>query len=167
MLWPSPERATLTLHDAACALELPVIADPHVLPDDLFPPPQDAVAGHVTVLQPGPERRWTTHDLDAGRTDVVASRDDGIYVIDDIGTEQSFTRVRIHSIVDGDPLSAEATVTSRATYRRDDWDVRVEADITMTCTADTFVVHGRLAGFDHGELAVERHLEHEIPRRHV
>jgi putative CocE/NonD family hydrolase len=167
MLWPSPERATLTLHDADCELELPVLGDPNLLPDDLFPPPQDAAAGHVTVVRPGPERRWTTHDLDECRTEVVASRDDGVYVIDDIGTEQSFTRVRTHSIVDGDPLSARAVVESRATYRRNDWDVRVEADIEMTCTAHSFVLRGRLAGFDHGDLAVERHVEHEIPRRHV
>ncbi len=167
MLWPSPSLATLSIQDADCAIDLPLIDDPRRLPDDHFPPPQDAVAGRVTVLRPGPERRWTTYDLDERRTDVVASRDDGDYVLDDIGTEQSFTRVRSHSIVDGDPLSARATVTSRATYRRDDWDVRVEADLTMSCTADTFVLEGRLAGFDHGELAVERVLHHEIPRRHV
>ena len=43
----------------------------------------------------------------------------------------------------------------------------MEADLAMTCTVDTFVVTGRLAGYDHDELAVERHFHHEIPRRHV
>ncbi|MCB1000346.1 MAG: CocE/NonD family hydrolase [Acidimicrobiales bacterium] len=171
MLWPSPERTTLTLHHAdgtgGCVLDLPVIDDPHVLADDLFDEPQDARAGRVTVVRPGPERRWTTYDLDERRTNVVASRDDGVYVLDDIGTEQSFTRVRSHSIVDDDPLSATATVRSRATYRRGDWDVRVEADISMRCTVDTFVVEARLAGYDQDQLAIERHWHETIERRHV
>ena len=123
-------------------MSLPIVDEVHPLRDDLFGPPQDARTGRVTVVRPGAERRWTHHDLDERRTDVVASRDDGVYILDDIGTEQSFTRVRSHSIVDGDPTSARASVTSRATYRRDEWDVRVEADIAMTCTADTFVVTG-------------------------
>jgi len=167
MIWPSPEPTMLTLHDAHCHVSLPIVTDLHELPTDLFEPPQDARTGSVTVVRPGAERRWTHHDLDERRTDVVASRDDGVYVLDDVGTEQSFTRLRSHSIVDGDPTSARATVVSRATYRRDDWVVRVEADITMTCTTDTFVVTGRLAGYDHDELAAERHFHHEIPRRHV
>lgn len=167
MIWPAPELTTLTLFDAHCRLSLPIVAEVDELPPDLFGPPQDARHGPVTVVRPGAERRWTHHDLDERRTDVIASRDDGVYVLDDVGTEQSFTRVRSHSIVEGEPTSARATVSSRASYRRVDWDVRVEADIEMTCTVDTFVLTGRLAGFDHDELAVERHFRHEIPRRHV
>jgi hypothetical protein len=37
----------------------------------------------------------------------------------------------------------------------------------MTCTFDSFVLTGRLGGYDHDELAAERHFHHEIPRRHV
>lgn len=167
MLWPSPERATLTLEEADCSLLLPIADELRPLPDDVFGPPQDAVAGPVTIVRPGAERRWSTYDLDERRTEFVASRDDGVYVLDDIGTEQSFTRLRTHSIVDDDPTSARVTVSSRATYRRGDWDVRVETDLEMSCTSDTFVLTARLAGYEHDHLVAERRIDREIPRRHV
>ncbi len=161
MIWPSPERATLTVHEADCSLLLPVVVDLQPPPDDPFGPPQDAVAGPVTVVRPGAERRWSTYDMNERRTEVVASRDDGVYFLDDIGTEQSFTRVRTHSILDDEPTSARATVSSRATYRRREWDVRVEADITMACTVDTFVLTARLAGYEDDRLVAERHFDRE------
>jgi len=107
------------------------------------------------------------YDVNERRTEVVASRDDGVYVLDDIGTEQSFTRVRTHSIIDDEPTSARATVSSHAMYRRREWDVRVEADVTMSCTVDTFVLTARLAGYERNRLVAERRFDCEIPRRHV
>jgi uncharacterized protein len=167
MIWPSPQLTTLTLNDAHCRIDLPIITAPLPLVTDPFAAPQDAIASGITYSQPSADRRWTHHDLDERRTDVIALRDDGVFVLDDIGTEQSFTRVRTHSIVEGDPTSARASVVSRATYRRDDWDVRVEADITMSCTVDHFIVDGRLAGYDHDVLAAERTFHYDIPRNHV
>lgn len=167
MIWPSPERATLTVHGEHCSVDLPVLDEPSAMPESMFEPPQWAAAGPVTVLRAGAEGRRTGYDMVERRTEVIADRDDGVYVLDDIGTEQWFTRLRTASIVDDDPTSAAATVTSRAGYRRGDWEVRVEADVTMTCTVDTFVFTGRLAGYDHDELAAERTFECEVPRAYV
>lgn len=166
MIWPSPEMAAVTVHEGGCEVRLPVIHSPAPIGQP-FEPPEDAAAGGITVLRDGAERRWTTYDLGERRTTVVASRDDGEYVLDDIGTEQSFTRVRSSSVVDGDPLSARADVQCRATYRRDDWDGRVETDIALTCTATSFVMRARLAANDGDRLFAERHFEHDIARDHV
>ena len=88
-------------------------------------------------------------------------------MIDAIGTEQSFTRVRRSSIVDGEPLTASATVECRATYRRDHWDVRVESDIVMTCNEHSFLVDARLSAYDACELFAERRFHREVPRGHL
>jgi hypothetical protein len=40
--------------------------------------------------------------------------------------------MRSSFITDDDPLSARVLVENRATYRRGDWDVRVETDVEMT-----------------------------------
>ena len=81
MIWPSPELTTLTLHDAHCHVSLPIVTERARTARR----PVRAAAGRahrrVTVVRPGVERRWTHHDLDERRTDVVASRDDGVYVL--------------------------------------------------------------------------------------
>ena len=167
MIWPSPRAATITIHENASWVELPAHATVSPSRPDLFGPPEDAVTGSVTVVRDGHETRQIMRDLGQRRTDFVASRDDGVYVIDDIGTEQSFTRVRRSSIIDGEPLEASAEVECRASYRRGEWDVRVESDITMTCTEHSFLLGARLAAYDHDELFAERRFEREIPRGYV
>ena len=167
MIWPSPRPATLTVHEHESFVELPAHATVQPSRADQFAPPEDAVAGSVTVRRDGHETRHIGRDLGARRTDFIASRDDGVYVIDAIGTEQSFTRVRRSSIVDGEPLHASATVECRATYRRDDWDVRVESDIVMTCNEHSFLVDARLSAYDAGELFAERRFHREVPRGHL
>ena len=166
MIWPSPELATVTVHEDVSRIELPIVGDVVAL-GDLFESPQDARPGPVTVIRDGSENRTIVLDLGARRTDFVASRDDGLYVIDDLGTEQSFTRVRTSSIVDGEPTAASASVTCRATYRRGDWDVRIESDVEMTCDADTFRVVARLAAYDADDLFAQRDFDRTIPRDHV
>lgn len=167
MIWPSPEMATVTVHEISSTIALPGHATLIDLPDTLFEPPDNADHGPVTVLREGHETRHIVCDLGEQRTDFIASRDDGAYVLDDIGTEQSFTRVRTSSIVDDEPASARATVECRATYRRGDWDVRVETDIEMRCDESTFFVTARLTAFDGAERFAERHFERVIPRNHV
>lgn len=166
MIWPSPQMATLTVHEAGCTVTMPVPMPGGVieLGDHAFEPPEDAVTGSVTTIREGAEGRWINHDLGECRTEVVASRDDGVFVLDDIGTEQSFTRVRSSSVVDGDPTSARAHVACRATYRRGEWDCRIETDITLTCTAETFVMNASLLTFEGDELFAERRFEHVIER---
>jgi uncharacterized protein len=167
MIWPSPVPATITVHEQASMVELPAQRTVHHSAADLFGPPEDAVPGSVTVRRAGQETRQIVRDLGERRTDFVASRDDGEYVIDAIGTEQSFTRVRSSSIVDGEPLAATSSVVCRATYRRDDWDVRVESHITMACDGNDFVFDARLAGFEGDALFAERRFHRRIPRGHL
>jgi len=166
MIWPSPELATVTVHEDVSCIELPIVAVVATL-DDLFESPQDAMTGPVTVIRDGSEIRTILNDLGARRTDFVASRDDGVYVIDDLGTEQSFTRVRSSSIVDGEPAAASASVVCRSTYRRGNWDVRVESDVEMTCDIDTFRVVARLSVYDADDLFAHRDFDRTIPRDHV
>lgn len=167
MIWPSPQVATITIDEPHCRVVVPTPTDFVALPDDLFERSETAQAGGITMVREGSESRRVIRDLGARRTDFVAERDDGVYIIDDIGTEQSFTRRRASSIVDDEPLSATATYTSAASYRRGDWDVRVESDIVMTCDAEAFYLTGRLSTFDNDELFIERRFDRVIPRDHL
>jgi uncharacterized protein len=167
MIWPSPRPATITVQEAASLIELPSHAGVRRGRPHLFAPSENAFAGPITVRRDGSETRHIVRDLGRRRTEFIAARDDGVYVLDDIGTEQSFTRVRSSSIVDGEPLQASATVECRATYRRGDWDVRIESDITMTCDEQAFHLVARLSAYDAGELFAERRFDRSIPRGHL
>ena len=104
---------------------------------------------------------------DRRTTEFVAERDDGEYVLDDIGTEQTFTRVRSSSIVDDDPTSATVTVCCEATYRRDGWNVRIESEVTQRCDAGRFFIDAHLVAHDGGAEFARRTWSHEIDRNHV
>jgi putative CocE/NonD family hydrolase len=167
MIWPSPELATLTIEESASHVELPIQSRVASLSDDLFGPAVAAGAGDVTVLRDGSESRRIIRDLGERRTEFVAARDDGRYVLDDIGTELTFTRVRSSTIVDDEPLSATARYHSTATFHRHDWDCRVESEITMTCSAESFHLDAQLTAHDGGQLFAERTFHRTIPRDHV
>jgi uncharacterized protein len=164
MIWPSPVPATITVHERASRIELPWHRSVQPARADLFGPPENAQAGSITVLREGSETRHIVRDLGERRTDFIAARDDGVYVIDAVGTAQSFTRVRSSSVVDGAPLTATASVVCRATYRRGDWNVRIESDVTMACNEQDFLVEARLAAFEGDELFAECRFNRTIPR---
>jgi hypothetical protein len=167
MIWPSPARVTLSIDEGATQLGLPMSAE--VAPDagEIFGPPEQAASGSVTVLRDGVEARRIVTDLAQRRTTFIAERDDGEYVLDDIGTVQTFTRVRSSSIVDDDPLSATVTVTSVATYRRDDWDVRIDTEVTQRCDADRFSIDAHLVASEAGGEFARRTWTHVIDRDHL
>ncbi len=167
MIWPSPVPATVTVHHVSSHINLPTYASLDHQPDTLFAAPQAALAGPVTVLRPGSETRYVIRDLGAATTEFRAVRDDGDYRLDDIGTELSFTRTRSSFITDSDPGSARARVECRATYRRDDWDVRIETDVEMTSDTESFVVTARMSTYERDELFIERTFVREIPRAFV
>jgi uncharacterized protein len=167
MIWPSPVPATVTIHHHGSSIALPTYDTFERLPDTLFEPPEDAQSGHVTVLRPGSETRHMIRSLGDHTTEFRVSRDDGDYRLEDTGTELSFTRIRSSSVTDGDPLSAKVHVTNCATFRRGDWDVRVETTIEMTCDQKAFYFTATFTTFDGGEVFIERHFDRRIPRHFI
>jgi uncharacterized protein len=164
MIWPSPRTPTVTLHHRGSWIELPTRDAVQRLPDSLFDAPESARPGNITVRREGSETRHVIRNLGERITEFRAMRDDGDYRIDDIGTECSFTRLRSTFVTDGEPLSARTVVECRATYRRDDWDVRVETDIEMTCDDNAFHFTARFATYERGEEFAVRTFTRTIPR---
>jgi uncharacterized protein len=165
MIWPSPRRPTVTVYHDRSRVVVPTHQSVVPLPVSVFEPPEDAITGSVTVLRPGSETRHIHRDLGAQTTEFVIRRDDGDYILDDIGTRLSFTRTRSSTIVDDEPLSARTIVECCATYRRGDWDVRVEADVEMSADAESFHLVARLTTFDGETLFAEKKFTRSIPRR--
>ncbi len=78
-----------------------------------------------TVFDPGAETRLVTYDVDADRTVVRNSRNDGSARIDDIGTTIAYSKVKEFSIARNDPATAESIVAVSVHYTRADWDAKL------------------------------------------
>lgn len=164
LLWPSPEPAGITLHESRSWLDLPILDGVHELTGVTFEPPESAAPPPVTVNREGVDARQILRDVGAGRTTFSISRDDGAYVIDEIGTEQTFTRIHECSITDDDPLSARTRVTCVASYRRGSRHARVESEIEMTCDQRDFHFTARLMTFEGEHPFAERRIACSVPR---
>ena len=117
-------------------------------------------AGRSTGQAP----REYVRDLEAQRTDYIARRDDGDYIIDDIGTRIQFTKDKVFSIVEDQPTSARATINWQVAYRRASWDVKVQTSTEMSCDKKNFYLTATLTAFDKGRRFCERRFKRTLRR---
>ncbi|MBV8399563.1 MAG: CocE/NonD family hydrolase, partial [Acetobacteraceae bacterium] len=118
MIWPSPEKATLTISSGT--LDLPVRSPQ---PADFLRPflnPETAPPEEVTVTRPGVKRIERI----------------GL----EIGTE---FRSRYH-VEEDSPVSAVAEVRGTDTLSRGAWQIRIETELNVSCTREAFVVSAAL-----------------------
>ena len=140
MVWPSPERATVTVFGGT--LELPV--RPARAGDALLPPlpePQTAPPEPVTPVRAGVVR------------------------IDRIGLELGASGRHDCHIEQDDPLSATAEAGHVQTIARDGWQTRIETHTRMSCTADDFLLHATLRAWEGASELCHREWRYSIPRQ--
>jgi hypothetical protein len=139
MVWPSPEKATVTIIDGI--VELPVrgtsAADLQLPP---LSPPETAAPEPTTEIRPG----------------VVRIDRLGL----ELGTEGSFAA----SLDEDDPLSAVVTMCQSQTVSRGAWRVRVDTHMRMSCTHDAFLLHATLRACDNDVEVCRREWSSAIPR---
>ena len=164
LIWPSPTPTVITIDPSRSNVNLPILQDEDDFHSTKFLPAEHAKSLKITVKKVGKESRTFTQKFDDLSTKFVVKRDDGSYVIDDIGTEISFTKEKILSIKRDDPLSAAMEFNCTAHYRRDDWDARVETTTHMTCDKTHFYFSGSMKAFSKGELFASRKFNQEIER---
>jgi hypothetical protein len=164
MVWPSPERTTLTVFSGESQVALPVLPEDRIRQHPDFPPVANATPLKRTILDPGAETRHVTYDVDADRTVVRNSRNDGRARIDDIGTTVAYRKVKEFAIARNDPSTAESTVSVSVHYSREDWDARLETSIQMTCDRDHFIFHSDVDAYESGARCFSRSFQHRVKR---
>ena len=142
MVWPAPERATLTI--SAGALDLPLRA----------PRPTDAQLPSL----PGPESAPPEKPTRLRRGDMYIERIDRIGL--ELGTESKFQ----YHLKDDDPLSAVAELRRTQTMARDAWQIRTETQIRLSCTRDVFLLQGSLRAWEGAEEVCRREWDRSIRR---
>ena len=142
MIWPSPEKATLLISGGT--LNLPV--RPPRAADALLPPlpgPESAPPEKPTIIRHG--------DLRIERIDRIGL---------ELGTD---SKSRFH-IEEDDPLSAVAELRRTQTMSRDDWQIRIETQMRLSCTRNAFLLQGGLRAWEGTNEVCRREWDRSIPR---
>ena len=142
MIWPSPETATVQI--LAGTLDLPQrsanAADAKLSP---FPEPETA----------SPEKPTIIHR-------------DGVRIerIDRIGLESGIQYKTDYHVEENDPLSAVAELRQTQTLSRNEWQIRVETQMRLSCTGNAFLLQGSMRAFEGANEVCRRDWDRSIPR---
>lgn len=162
LVWPSPEEATLTLHEGAIDLPIrPSGDDGHVR----FAEPEGATPWAVETLRKGSNRRdWETEPV-TGKVRLRIEDDFGEVRDPDHGLITGSTARELWTIEPNDPLSALGETHWTETLRRDDgWSVRTETFSTMRSDEEIFYLTGRIEAYEGETLVFERDFDEHIAR---
>ncbi len=174
IIWPSPERVTLTLFTGASQLQLPVRrpqASDGELPD--LPEPAAAPVTPTTTLSPGHLERTVTIDQVTGLITHRVLIDGGVFGpigkirFDTIGMEMRHLSERIYSIHPDDPNSAKAIMTQTYEMGRGGWQTKVQAGAEMTSTADSFQLSSWIEAYEGGRSIFRKESKRSVPRQCV
>jgi uncharacterized protein len=142
MIWPSPENVTLLILGGT--LDLPVrpprASDARLLP---LPGPESAPPERPTIIHRG---------------DVRIER------IDRIGLELGTDNKSQFHIEENDPLSAVAEIRQIKTMSRDEWQIRIETQMRLSCTRNAFLLQGSLRAWEGTNEVCHREWDRSILR---
>jgi uncharacterized protein len=164
LVWPSPEKVTLTLHDGL--LDLPI--RPCGAGDEAtFPEPEGAAPWQIETLRQSSNRREIERDEETGTV--------SLNIVDDFGE----VRDKDHGLLNGgvaretwtidpaDPLSAYGETHWTQTLSRPGWSVRTETFTKMQSDAQNFHLSGRIEAYEGETLVFERNFDEIVPRGHI
>ena len=168
MVWPSPEPVMLQVIAHESRLELPARTtqpgDATLAP---FPPLEMARPFDLTRTRQGRREREVHEDATSGATTFTIHRDRGAVHLHDIDLFVDGGAVERFSIVEGDPLSAQADVTWRYRMQRGDWDIRTESRTVLTASKEAFHLRAWLDAFEGETRVFAKNWSFDIPRNGV
>lgn len=168
IVWPSPEKTTLSVATTISRLDLPVR---QARPEDDqlrdFEPAENAPSLRKTALRQGASAFTVTRDLKTGEVEMYRLQDDGLNQIDDFNWTYGIRAERRYRIHPDDPLSARAETSWRKEYQRGDFHIAIETHTTMSVTETDLVLTGKLAAREGDTSAFAREWSYRIPRDHL
>jgi hypothetical protein len=142
MIWPSPEKATLLILGGT--LDFPVR------------PPEgtDALLSPLPAPESAPPEKPTR----------TRHGDMRIERIDRIGLELGMRGSSEFHVDEDDPLSAVAELRWTQTMSRDDWQIRIETGMRLSCTRGAFLLQGSLRAWEGADEICQREWDRSVPR---
>ena len=112
-----------------------------------FKPAVKSAPAPVTVKDSGAETRHMILDIERQRMNFTIRRNDGSYVIDEIGTEISLTKLKDFAVSRDGKEPPRSLVATTVHYRRGDWDARTETEVSMTSDKTHFHMESHVRYF--------------------
>ncbi|MDA9009325.1 CocE/NonD family hydrolase [Alphaproteobacteria bacterium] len=165
MAWPVEKDATISLDLASARLELPVRAfDATTEIASPFEPPEAAPGLTHEVLREPSGSRSISHNIETGDIVYDVDSDGGELRFEDTNLAYGSTNAQRYVINDASPLSARAEYRADFSFEREDWRVRTESELIVTCDENYFFLAGSIAGFENGSEVFTREWDVKIPR---
>jgi hypothetical protein len=169
LIWPAPERVTLTVHTADTRLALPVRTQQASDGTNPFASPESAPLTPVSKVADGRIKREVRHDLLTGAMTYVTDGEGGVFGegvlrFDEIDTVVNHGMRRELTIHPDDPLSAHYRIVQSYDLKREGWDIRIETDTVMTSTRTELILTGRLDAFENGKRIGSRNWREAVAR---
>ena len=150
---------------AASRLELPVLGPKSSgTPAPDLGTPQAADPLPHRVVRQGSGSRKTVHDPLSQEHLLEVKADAGEIELETTRLRHASRSSQRYRIVEGDPLSACVEYRADFTFAREDWQVRTESLLVVTCDATQFRRDGRITAYEGTDLVCERTWEERIPR---
>ncbi len=168
LIWPAPEKATLTLKLPG-RLVLPVRPFDPKEAAVRFEPPVHGPFAPSTRMGEGRATRSTSLDLISGASTYITDGKGGIFGegahrFDEIDTTVSHDLKRELRIGADDPSSAHYRLTQAYEMGREGWRIRIETETTMHANASAFRLSAIVRAYENGALAATREMDETIPR---
>ncbi len=84
--------------------------------------------------------------------------------IDRIDLESGTQDKTEYHVAENDPLSAFAELRHSQTLSRNEWQIRVETQLRMSCTGNAFLLQGSLRAWEGANEVCHRDWERSVPR---
>jgi len=168
LIWPAPEKVTISLHTADSVLNLPVRRD---VPedDDLKPFAEPAMAEPLDqeVLEE-PEEYWEiVEDARTGRMEMRLAEGSGRSLIRDSGLITYSQGYESFRVMPDDVTSAVGETRWTYALERGDWKMRSETETRLTCDRDDFIIEARMRAWAGDDLVHEQSWDERVPRHLV
>jgi uncharacterized protein len=165
VVWPSPQPVRLTIDPGHTRVLLPVRA-PRATDDgpSLFPPPEGVEPPAQTTVVPRAYGWNVNRDMISRRSMLETVKDEGGFLLDDIGLELHSKTTERYTFVDGDHSSPRGEVAAIRRFVRDDWMVETRTRTVLTCTPESFVIHATLDAYEGEKRVFAKLWDRTIPR---
>ncbi len=166
MIWPSPEKTTVSIVAGESTLSLPV----RPLRDEAEPTFEQTEAApprNLKVLRDTDRTQVVERDMRSGVVTERIEVDNGLEHDLDTGLICGSVQRSVHSIHPDDPLSARAEWHWTEEVGRDGWRTRTETYSSMISDATHFHIEGRIEAYENDQVAFEKTFSESIERDHL
>ncbi|MBL1376485.1 CocE/NonD family hydrolase [Zobellella iuensis] len=162
LVWTSPKLTTFTLESSCQQLLLPTFAGNTIT--NPFQPPEAAEPVALEQLRPTSPSRTIVEDVATGEICVRVHDDLGCHQFLNHGLRVEQEVVEEYRSRPWDPNATRADIKWFYCAGRNNWEVKVESELHMSCDAQYFYLDAKQTAWLNGEQQHQKNWQQKVPR---